>query len=173
MTEISKEYEDTKSSHIYFGDTANTASSQCLSTYTQTIPISIPYKTLGSIINYPKRSLTSEANYVDTLSVENLIIEDAFDLNLEILRSYIAKSFSKLDVVDAVYIYPFPDSIEVETYIKSRDREERNKVFKNQLQLHDKFPDISFNFRVFFTSVDCTFEDVPRGAIICYRKANA
>jgi hypothetical protein len=121
---------------------------------------------------------TSPSSYEDSVqSVDSVnILRDIMEREksamrkIDDIRNFIIETFKKLKNVDAVYIHPHDDYIEVNTILNSYDRRLRNLVFKNQLKTHDKFPDEIFDFKIKFSDEMSNLENLPENIIICFSK---
>ena len=88
-------------------------------------------------------------------------------VDLDNFRRTVANLLGELREVRAVFIVPHDGYFQVETYLRSRDRDVRRNLFSKQLDIHDRFPDISIDFKVSFSSKLPTFRDLPENAIRC------
>jgi len=99
-----------------------------------------------------------------------IVTQEDEKMDIKRLKESIADQFGRLSQIKAVYLFPHKDYVEVHTILRTRDRRTRDKLFSQQLQIHDAFPNLLIDFRVIFSSQGISARDLPSDAIVCFSK---
>jgi len=97
-----------------------------------------------------------------------IVIQEDGKMDIKRLKESIADRFGRLSQVKAVYIFPHEDYVEVNTVLQTKDRRTRDKLFSQQLRIHESFPNLPIDFRVILSPHKMSKKDLPRDTIICF-----
>jgi|GEM_PF-5880072 len=111
---------------------------------------------------------TIVADYRDDATVPTVEEDDKMDIGR--LKESIADQFGKLNQIEAVYLFPHKDYVEVHTVLRTRNRRIRDRLFSYELRIHDAFPNLLIDFRVIFSSHDISTRDLPSDTIVCFSR---
>jgi len=81
-------------------------------------------------------------------------------MDIDKVKEFITKRFKQLSGITAVYLCQYDDHIEINTVLNTKHRATRSKLFKNQLKIHEAFPNLMFDFRVLFSNKAISKKDL-------------
>jgi len=86
-------------------------------------------------------------------------------MDILLLKEFISRSFIGIRKIQAVYLLPHSDYIEIITVLTTRDRRTRNSLFNRELKTLDKFSGLSLDFKVIFSNKAISDDELPRDSI--------
>lgn len=92
------------------------------------------------------------------------------DQPMDELKEYLAAKFKKIDAVAASVLLPRADHFLVQTYLSSRNRKTRDRVFSVELEAYDTFPALSIDFQVLFSPHPKSDAEIPKDGFLFFKK---